>query len=620
MPLMLCTQRVSLSRCFAGVLLWLVPLAAQADILDLGPVPAQGPILIPTPAVEGEIWIEIGTIDVTAFAQPEGETIRLSGFAPLPGGPHNVTVHMLRGAHDARLAEYRVTVAARAEIRHTGALTVTATNHSDAERVTGDVAGLVSARSGGGTVTGGGTFLGSTDPEAQPNGRPLEMQDYLITLQRPMGGGRTMAHLGHHAVSPGTLLIDDRARRGLSLGFASDDQRASLTAFAMRASDIVGAEDILGLNDRDDRITGLRMGWAPSAQVDLRFALEAYQGRGATYFADGIGDGRGVALSADGSARSGALRYGLAAARTGWDDDAEAQTFSTLNGNAFSGYLEYDLDTTEDGARVSLGAEFALVDYYYFGLGNPSAATGVERYALSLDRSKAQNWQRVALSVQTDARAAPGIVPQNRVWEASLDGQWNPPDRDGALSLTYGLAYLRQDRIRTPDAAPPAQDYAAMTAYVGLAGWRAATSWAGQLSVIDENDRTDADADRTSVVLDLGVSHAFSPAVAADAALSLTHTRQTGGSEWDQMDVSLGLGWELIPSLWTAAVEVDATFTDEPLVEDGAALVLTSTHRLTDRLDLELAAAHETGGFTASGQDRTTAAIVFRLALDAPRS
>lgn len=620
MPRMLCTQRLSLSRCFAGVLLWLAPLAAQADIIDLGHVSAQGPILIPTPAAQGEIWIEIGAIDVTAFAQPDRDKIRLSGFAPLAGGQHIVTIHMLRDESYERLAEFSITVAVRAEISHTGALTVTATNHSDAERVTGDVAGLLTAQSGDGTVTGGGTFLGSTDPEAQANGQPLEMQDYLLTFHRPMRGGRTMARLGHHAVSPGTLLIDDRERRGVSLGFASDYERFSFDAFTMRASDVVGTDDILGLNDRDDRISGLQMAWVPSAQFDLRFALEAYEGRGATYFADGIGNGRGLALSVDGSARSGALRYGVTAARTGWDDDAEEQTFSTLNGNAYAGYLEYDLDTSEDGARVSLGAEFALVDYYYFGLGNPSAATGIERYALSLERSKAQNWQRVALSMQTDARAAPEIVPRNRVWEARFDGQWSPPDPDGALSLSYGLAYLRQDRIRTPDAAPPAQDYAAMTAYVGLSGGRAATSWAGQLSVIDEDDRTDANADRTSIVLDLGVSHAFLPAVSADAAMSLTHVHQTSASDWDTVDVSLGLGWELIPNLWTAAVEIDATFTEEPLVDDGAELVLTSTHRLTDRIDLELAAAREIGSFTASGQDRTTVAIIFRLALDAPRS
>lgn len=588
----------------------------RAEPSPAATVSADGPVILPLPQADGEIWIEIGNIDVTEFAGITADALVIDGFAPLPPGPHIVTIYLATGSGYEVLSEYEFVVKSALDFSNTGAVEISADNSDGPDAEVMDIYGTAEVRSADGSARAELSYLGSSGEANRINGNAFDIGDYLIELRQTGRFGDTTQRLGHHQLSPGALLVDDRERRGLSFGYASPAGRFGIAAFAARATDALGTEDFLGLDDPDDRIEGLSLSWRPAGTGDLSVSLAGYRGRGVTYFSPDVGDGRGLSLAVDGSGLEGRLRYGLSLARGGWDDDGDLPVFDDIWGNAARGHVAFDLQPDPSGAQLSLGANFALVDYYYYSHANADEATGIERYEVSLDRAGDSFAQRLRFATQTDAREAPDIVPRNRVNEIEFEGLWIPPDLPGGMELSFGLSRTWQDRLETPEFAPPARDYAATTGFVGIAGAGEVTSWSARLSLIDEDDRTPDDLDEHRGVLDLGLTHALAPNLVADASASLTGVRGAAG-DWQNADLTLGMTWDVDPGKWALGLEAAATRTNEPQVDDGSSFLMQATYRLTDRSDVVLSASRSIGSY--ADEDDTTFGFLLRLSLDAPR-
>ena len=150
MPTIFCRSRMILACAYAIAMMFGAATQSQAKNVDLGQTSAQGPITFPKPEIVDEIWIEIGEVDVTAFASVDQDTILLSGFAPLSSGAHVVTVYAPDGDKAVVIASFTVTVVANTAFSHNGLLTVAAQSDDTAETLAADIAGEVAVQSGSG--------------------------------------------------------------------------------------------------------------------------------------------------------------------------------------------------------------------------------------------------------------------------------------------------------------------------------------------------------------------------------------------------------------------------------------------------------------------------------------
>src|SRR5690606_26652248 len=83
-------------------------------------------------------------------------------------------------------------------------------------------------------------------------GKALDVGTFLASAQ----GKNLGVNVGHHQVASNDLLFDGYQKRGVSMNNQWQAINTKLTVFGMSAQDRVGADDALGLSDRDNRYQG----------------------------------------------------------------------------------------------------------------------------------------------------------------------------------------------------------------------------------------------------------------------------------------------------------------------------------------------------------------------------
>jgi hypothetical protein len=200
----------------------------------------------------------------------------------------------------------------------------------------------------------------------------------------------------------------------------------------------------------------------------------------------------------------------------------------------------------------------------------------------------------------------------DRIDQAGLDGSWalrGAGWMDGA-SLRFGAAVTTQSRLRTPQQAPPAEDFTLWSGYVGLERSGERVSWALDYAHLDLNDESAVDIDERSHSIDAWIGYSAGARFDLWARANAVLTDDAFG-DWTRGEVSLGGRYALVPDIWTISADFGLTETDQPGVSDGYFGAADITWRVHPAVDLVLGAAHRHGAYAGeSGQKSDTIVTV----------
>lgn len=539
--------------------------AARAQ--SLGNLAEGEALVLPVEAgvLSSEIAVEIDGIDMTDFVTVMDGQLMLSGGLPLGPGAHEVLVYRLTDDGYEVIASFDFSTSGGGG----GAVSVSATAQHEVgvRSVNGDVEGVgessgqIEVTTVDNRLTVTANYLATSVEENQINGNAVDLGEYFIEMRQSGALFDITARLGHQMLSYDAALVGDITRRGLSVMVATPDERFSAGLFGTRVADLLGADNLTGLERGEDRMFGGQLAWRPFAQSDMRLKFQAYEGEGAPDFGLTPGIGKGASVALDGSLAAGRLRYGLTLGATEWDEDGDGAVYDPVAGTAVLAHLGYDLIGADGGPRsLTLGFDYEIVEADYFSLANPDLPVAREDYRVTADYAA----ERLSLSFVAETQRTnvdgPDTLETDRITRIALDGGYDLRAA-GWLSdahLTFGAELLRQDRLETPPMAIDPQDFTGTTLYAGLERYGDVSSWGVQYLLLDQNDRSALDQDYISHTLSAWAEHPLSDAASLSLSGSATYVDDGALTWWDN-ELVLGLSYDLVPGEWSLTAEAGMT-------------------------------------------------------------
>ncbi len=443
----------------------------------------QGELRIRIPsALAGDLrkrlTLELDGVDVTAMLEMEEDVLIFTPVPPLEPG-----MHLLRLVEETPEGELLERGSWRFEVRR-GNWLREAGARIDADLLLGTQ--LSRQEQGGGPesirIQGGARLEGvaadagwrataAADlyllPEESnpvPDGKPLEVGEYLVELDR----GEGMLRIGHHDVGANNLILQGFDRRGVSASLPSLSGSVRMIGFAQRSESVVGSDDPLGIGDSENRTGGLMLSFQPFAEEPDRLFLSAtlLGGTGSrTGYAD-WGDSAGMEGSAWGAVADARLlnrrlRLRGEYAATSVNFDPSGQNAGREEDYGYSLLADFTpgspLVVAGEELAWGLGLEQQRVGTFFRSLGNPGLPTdrSMRRVFTHLEWGR---WQVAAgYGVERDNVNYLSFLPVTNIERSWLDLSHSSGWRGRLLGvfdrpgLTFSLRRTRQRSGRLPD-------------------------------------------------------------------------------------------------------------------------------------------------------------------------
>jgi hypothetical protein len=340
------------------------------------------PVRIRLPALPNSVLerltLELDDFDVTSMVAREGTDAVFTPPTPLPFGPHSLRLveFMADGSIVERgtwTVEIRKSSAFReGEMQVMSSVTVSRrvtddnlpqtapdkTQANGAARLQGVVA------DGNWRISGAADLLYNTQKNLTPRQKSqLDGGQFVIKAE----SGPVTATAGHQMIGPDSLVMSAFNRRGLSVGVGHDTDAANATAFALRAQDVIGFQEGLGIGDGDNRVSGATFVTHPvrSRPDALMIAATYVKGEGPSFTGTtgtGVaGDtfstgGNAASLLADGNLVDHRLRLRGEYAQSNYDHDGIDTGEPAEKDSAYSALASYSLlrDVVANGSPVAL--------------------------------------------------------------------------------------------------------------------------------------------------------------------------------------------------------------------------------------------------------------------------
>lgn len=595
--------------------------AAHAE--DLGQIPTGETLVLPfdASAVSDVIAVEIDGVDVTEFVRVENGKISISPGAPLAAGSHTVIIYILAGNTYSVAGEYNFQT--QTSVGDSGpSVSVVATHEIGTRSTNGNreyfanSAGEARLETLDKSVTVRLNYLATTREGDQIDGRPFNLGEYLIELRQNGSELDLSAKIGHQTLSYDTVLINNTTRRGISLEASRPNDRVQVGLFALKTSEVLGADNILGIEEDGDRMVGGRFAFKPFFGSDLRVSVQSYEGEGVPKLGSLPGIGSGTSVSLDGTAVDGRLRYAAAYAHTKWDEDGPL-FLDREEGDAVLASLDYDVLTGENGRNLTFGIRYERVDESYFSLANIGLPIGTGKDKIQITADYATERLTLFTSFDTARTTYRNYIvsPVDRISRVALDGTYAlmGPGWLSDTTLRFGGAYDWQKRQFTPAFAPPAQDWEGTTLYLGLEKNTDLGGWGIDYTYIDENNVSNPDLDRRSNSISGWIDRSINERL--NIALNSTLTQfetPFPGTYW-RREGALALGYEIDPARLNLALDVGLIDTEEPGAENGSYVTGTLTWSVHPSADLVFNAGYYDGSYATKSSGDHDAVVGMRL-------
>ena len=542
--------------------------AQSADRVQLGVFETGSVIEVPleriVPATRLEIVLDGRT--VTSPFGVRGETLSLTVPQGLTGVTHDIVVFAVTPTGRERLGTWEFETAE-------GAWDYFALLQFESGlRAAGD-ARETHTRGGGridfdlddGRSRGGLSFTLRETPDPTTGDR-VDIGDWFIESRLTFAGDTGWMRLGSHYYSADGNLIDEAARRGFSVRLADPAGRYDAALFALQPSQTSSTDNLTGVSDPNDRVSGFLASAFPFGASGLRVTVAGFDG-----FTHDLPDGGAGAVRGAGLALSGPVGRGadvlLTYDSTEWDSGT-----GTTRAQAFS--AETHMQLLDTGARtLTFGIGYDYIEEGYHSALNPDLIAGTETLSLSLSGfAPSFDWELEAAYGRTNA-GAPAGTPEDHLGRLAFGAYYSPDVFTGGFlngtSFFLAAEMLTTDRIHSPAGSIAPSDNTLWSVSIGMDRFRADHSFALLYSFDRFDDRTgaklDEDVHRIEGLVSFKPSARFNASLGADVAFHDT----ANGDHW-QAQLQGALSYDLIPDKLSTAVEFGVQDHGDPATPDGA--------------------------------------------------
>jgi hypothetical protein len=347
--------------------------------------------------------LELDAIDVTDFVQSDSQRLLFLPQVSLEAGMHELRVVavlpdgsieeaavwtlQIRASRDLEVASFNSNVNLRAMQRVSDDL-----DNPPEERQQGQGSLGWESRHANDDweVTSHANIIYNSQRDQNLSGEALDLTDYQV--RNRMKNGEIV--LGHQLVSPGSLVLTDFNRRGLSASYHSDQQRFQATGFSTRTEEITGFDNLVGLEDSNNVSNGVIVAAYPFEAQPRQLAIAAVymesQGvsQGVAQVNDNLPNTGGDAAAIIVDSYPGNQRWQLRGeyATTSFDFDGENTGYAAEEDDAVSLLVGYDTSRDTDSAATStwnLNLTHQRVGPWFYSLGNTGVTVDRETTQLA---------------------------------------------------------------------------------------------------------------------------------------------------------------------------------------------------------------------------------------------
>lgn len=394
-----------------------------------------------------------------------------------------------------------------------------------------------------------------------------EITDYFLERRAALWGDDLTLRLGSQLFEDDLPLFDGASRAGLSLRFTDADRRYETAVFAAETSLWDANRNATGLEDKADRIMGLKGYVYPLAGRGLKLSYAGFAANVPLLPSDAPGTNTGWAgsVSLPFALDRGNLVLGLAQT---WSDDGE----SPVSGRALTAETSFLVTPPGDAQSLTFTARHTRIEAGFYSALNPALIPDEARTELEAAWYAPQFQADFTLAHALNDLAESASQPTDRFREATLDLYYTPQDFTGGFwngtSLNLSLHTEDQRRVETPDGAPAPQDNRFDSLTLGIDRFRAETSWALRYSHEALTDLTGGGADQRADRVEALYAYTVKDQITLNLAARYARIEQ-GGAAYEERDLSASLSKQLIPDRLSGSIGVGELVSELPTGAPG---------------------------------------------------
>lgn len=418
-----------------------------------------------------QITLEVDDIDVTALIQRDANDAIFTPAEPLAFGAHTMRiVHYAQDGNIEELANWSFEVRQSSLYRQAvlqGNVNLNGNYLLDSKNiipkpkqasVDGSTNLAAAVADGNWQVNGNAALMGNSNYQALGMKRSVDLSSFLFTGQ----SGNVVVNAGHHTIASNSLALDMLTNRGVSTTLSSDSHYYGATAFAMRATPVMGFTHGLGISDAENRIEGVTVAAFPFEDHPEQqyLSLVYLHGKSSTGIttAAGVPGGAtgvtgfpgatgvtGVAIIGDPSVKEGnawgvisessflekqaRLRLEYAGATLTTTDEFATTPIPQLKDNAYAMLAEYRPQADPSDANPTMW-KIGLLNQYvgrdFSSIANEGLPRDKQLWRLSGEVYKGSLFATAGLSTEIDNVKAETDIPQIRTNRADVALNYAP--------------------------------------------------------------------------------------------------------------------------------------------------------------------------------------------------
>ncbi|NDW53788.1 hypothetical protein [Aliiroseovarius sp. PrR006] len=541
----------------AALLIFLLPAEAPAsDHVSLGDTQPGEILLIELDQLLPltRLKVEIDGEQVWTTLDLSGTTLRLKVPTDLTGNTHEIVLYEETPRGDVFIGRWEFTLVAAGTTEAYVALQAESgvVGNRDEHKVYTGFGGRLDFDIRNGLLRGGLSFSRAalSDPVT---GEYYAIDDHYLETRHTVLGGNLFLRLGSHYYNMNGNLIDQASRRGVSLRFVDEANRDEVAAFVLQPSLSTSTENLIGVDDWNDRVYGATTQIAPFLNSGLRLGFTAYDGRAGDLPNGSVGSVRGKGVSLSAPVFGDRMDILLSADETAWFDGG-----TWRSGQALEAELTVRLTPPEIPDALSLGLGYSQIDQDFHSPLNPNLIVGERAKRVEVDYAGHEwSWALGAEQARTNEGGSPDQAV-DRLTRLSFETTYAPDVFTGGFlngaRFYFSSELFVQERLETPLGALPEQDHQLASFNVGMNKFTERGSYAVLYSYEDLDYLSSPDGDEIAHGLEFLASVAPNDRLDATVQLNLRHHTSTLGKFWEAR-AAASLNYTLVPGLWDYAFE-----------------------------------------------------------------
>ena len=422
-----------------------------------------------------QLALEIDAIDVSSMVTIEGQRIIFTPPSPMVLGMHQMRlVEYAANGDIIELGSWSFEIRQSAAFREQQLAIGASINNSylvakdysygepDIDEYTADGSATLAyqAINANSAINFAGELLYTDQVDNSIGSERVDLGQYLLGVDI---GKQAHFDIGHHSINHNSLIYNDFSRRGISGRFTLPNINSAVQVFSSRTNDLQGFNHVLGVEDSDNRISGIALDYQPFNDtpelltISTSYVSGKRSDREATMgmlVEESSGDASSIAF--DSQLLNRALRIRLEAAQSQFDFDGDNNGFDADRDNAYRFITQYTAQptgATEEPLWWDISLEKIIVEPNFYTLSNAYLASDRDFTQLTANLSKGPWWSQLFINREEDNLDKRFSSTNNTLAASLVLGYSQTSPRDDSLlgtpsyRLSYSQARQNQDGV-----------------------------------------------------------------------------------------------------------------------------------------------------------------------------